>query len=261
MKPYTWRQSILDSGLRPTTRHVLLTLSCYINDAGQSAYPSTITLAQKTGLSERAVITNLHEAAKAGWLKIRKHGFGGQKWARNEYYPTTPTGDFDTEGAEPASVPKKEKKKKALNLLPEGTEPNDKKALNEVPTNRPVEPTSELSNKAPRKKRAASSDDGVIFDDWMAGLKASGQKPIPEGHAVFTYADEIGLPIEYVRLCWLKFKQKFSGAKKKYVDWAAAFHVYVRENYLKVWFHDAANDCWKLTTAGIQLQKEMRGQA
>ena len=95
MKPYTWRAAILKSNLMPTTRHVLLTLSCYVNDIGQSAYPSTVTLASDTGLSERAIITHLHMARELGWVKISKHGFGGQKWAHNEYFPCSPSGDYD----------------------------------------------------------------------------------------------------------------------------------------------------------------------
>lgn len=103
MRPYTWRAAILKSGLKPTTRHVLLTLSCHVNDVGQSAYPSTKLLAEETGLSERAVITHLHEASEAGWLRICKHGFGGQKWARNEYYPAMPAVEFDDDGSDGAA--------------------------------------------------------------------------------------------------------------------------------------------------------------
>lgn len=261
MKPYTWRSAIVNSELPSTTRHVLLTLSLYINDMGQSAYPSIERLSRETGLTDRAVGKHLKIAKEQGWVRVSKMGFSGQNWANNCYFPQIP-GDAEyteqaIEGAERGSAPSK----KGTERGSKGTEPRSGEVPNHVPTNNPSELSSELSNKKPRKKRAASSDSGVIFDDWMAALKASGKKPIPEGHAVFAYADSISLPIEYVRLCWLKFKQKFTGAKKKYEDWAAAFHVYVRENYLKVWFHDAANDCWKLTTAGIQLQKEMRGQA
>lgn len=97
----------------------------------------------------------------------------------------------------------------------------------------------------------------VIFDDWMATLKTSGEKPIPEGHEVFKYADSIELPIEYVRLCWLEFKRTFTdNKKKKYTDWAKAFSNYVRKNYFGLWFEK--DGTWLLTTAGKQLQKEMR---
>ena len=148
---YSWRQAILKSGLPATTRHVLLTLSCHMNDAGESCYPSIDLLCEETGLSNRSVITHLKLAEEGGWIEVDKHGFSGQKWARNEYriaWPKTPT--------EPPGEPKKvvndvhhletEAVKEVHHLLPEGSEPNDKKAVKEVhtnyPKNYPISPTS-----------------------------------------------------------------------------------------------------------------------
>jgi hypothetical protein len=160
MKPYTWRTAIIKSDLKPTTRHVLLTLSCHINDAGESAYPSTKLLADETGLSERAVITHLHEAEEAGWLEIRKHGYGGQRWARNEYYPSIPDGFFKEEGTEADSAPLN---KKALNVATEGTERpskgterSDIKALKDVQSNSPEELSIEQSKEKKRGQAASS---------------------------------------------------------------------------------------------------------
>jgi hypothetical protein len=186
MKPWSWRSAILKSELPSTTRHVLLTLSCYVNEVGQSAYPSTKTLADDTGLSERAVITHLHVAEESGWLKIKQHGFSGQGWARHEYYPSTPSGLFDTEGAEYRSAPSE----KALNVATEGTEPHaegterhDKKALNDVQSNNPYKPSIEQSieHKPPSKsaKRFSALDELITLEveeqsaeDWLTIRKA-----------------------------------------------------------------------------------------
>lgn len=167
MKPWTWRHAIINSELPATTRHVLLTLSCHVNDAGEPAYPSTALLSAETGLSERAVVTHLRDAAALGWLSVEKHGYGGQRWARNQYYPRLPDGfqlvDRDVKRTESGSVPQKTGRKskalndvqqpvdkgteagsapqeKVLNVVPEGTEPNDKKALNDVQSNTAVNP-------------------------------------------------------------------------------------------------------------------------
>ena len=117
MKPWTWRQAIIKSSLPSTTRHVLLTLSCHINDAGESAYPSIDLLAMETALSRRAVITHLQSAASMGWIRTSKHGYGDQRWARNEYDPCIPDAfePFDMDAARPQK----------------GGEPNDKKVVNE----------------------------------------------------------------------------------------------------------------------------------
>ncbi|HHL4081267.1 helix-turn-helix domain-containing protein [Burkholderia sola] len=167
MKPWTWRHAILNSNLPSTTRHVLLTLSCHVNDAGEDAYPSTKTLARESGLSEKSVCTHLGIAREAGWFIVKKHGYGGQKWARNQYYPRIPEGleihDSDRQGAESYSVPSKPAaRKKALNyaqqlvdkvteppsapsekalkVVPKGTERDGEKALNDVQSNTAANP-------------------------------------------------------------------------------------------------------------------------
>lgn len=97
----------------------------------------------------------------------------------------------------------------------------------------------------------------ICFPDWIANCKVNGETPIPEGHEVFKYAEDISLPIDFVRLCWLEFKQNFGdNRKKKYIDWAKAFSNYVRKNYFRLWYEKDGS--WHLTTRGVQLQKEMR---
>lgn len=130
---YTWRAGIIKSNLSPTTRHVLLTLSCHFNDAGEACYPSTRLLAEETGLSERAVITHLAKARELGWLHVSKHGFAGQRWASNQYMPSFP------EGAERGSAPCKKGTEPRSAPYKKGTEPNAKKALNDVQSNYSVE--------------------------------------------------------------------------------------------------------------------------
>lgn len=162
MKSYTWRHAIINSPLPGQTRHVLLTLSCHVNDAGESAYPSVKTLAREADVSEPTIVKHLRVAKLAGWLIVRKHGYGGQKWARNEYLPAIPEGfeipDWTAEGTKAGLVPSssglsteeinevkrlEEKGTKAglapsgeaLNGAAEGTKPDAIKALNQVKSN------------------------------------------------------------------------------------------------------------------------------
>ncbi|WP_367394534.1 helix-turn-helix domain-containing protein [Cupriavidus sp. Agwp_2] len=182
MNSYTWRAAIIRSDLGPTTRHVLLTLSCHINDAGEPTYPSTLLLSDECGLSERAVVTHLKLAASLGWLTVSKHGYAGQGWARNQYRPRTPDGFVPRpapvrKGTEAGSVPSDEKLStealndvqyvegegtegrsvpsgEALNVTTEGTERGDKKALNDVQSNYPLELPKELPKVARAKRKA-----------------------------------------------------------------------------------------------------------
>lgn len=133
---FSWRQAVLESELQATTKLVLLTLACHMNDAGESCFPSIQKLCKETSLSNRAVITHLQVAADLGWIEISKHGFAGQQWARNEYRPSWPQGSelpSLPQGGEPASLPPK-----AVNVVPKGSEPDDGKAVKEVHTSTPV---------------------------------------------------------------------------------------------------------------------------
>ena len=90
---FTWRGAILKSNLPATTRHVLLTLGCHMNDVGESCYPSIDLLCQETGLSNRAVITHLQKANEFGWIQVGRHGFGDSRYWRNEYKISWPSSD------------------------------------------------------------------------------------------------------------------------------------------------------------------------
>lgn len=102
MKPfYEWRGAVLASDLQPTTRFVLLTLGCHMNDQGESCFPSIETLVSESGLSRAAVIKHLGIAKDLGWIVCEKHGYRNSKWARNDYRISYPEGvhqvDLDVE--------------------------------------------------------------------------------------------------------------------------------------------------------------------
>ena len=144
---WSWRHAILGSELSSTTRYVLLVISCHMNDLGDGCYPSTRTLSDKTGLSERCVCEHIKIAAKNGWLDIQAHGFAGQQWARNEYRAAWPKGAYPNA--------------KALTLTTEGADPNDKKALTEGQSNISTEHSRENDNgnqlKATRRANATTT--------------------------------------------------------------------------------------------------------
>ncbi|GEM_PF-3018381 len=154
-RAWTWRHAIIKSNLPATTKHVLLVVSCHMNEVGEGCYPSTKTLAERCSLSERSVCTHLDEAECAGWLNVSRHGFGGQKWARNEYSPAWPEGTesdaIDKKGTEPSD-------KKALNVTRKGTEPDDTYIDNSPSTSpRPVHPP-----KAPKGPCGWEEDSGFM---------------------------------------------------------------------------------------------------
>jgi hypothetical protein len=66
---FTWRSAITESGLKPVTRHVALTLSLHMNERGGSCWPSLATLAAETGLAVKTVREHMAALARTGWLE------------------------------------------------------------------------------------------------------------------------------------------------------------------------------------------------
>jgi hypothetical protein len=117
-----------------------------MNEAGESCFPSIKLLCEETGLSNRAVITHLHNATELGWITVGLHGYAGQRWASHEYRPAWPhhLRSAATELEKAVNVVHDLNKKavnviqKVVNVIPKGSEPSDIKAVNEVHTSTPV---------------------------------------------------------------------------------------------------------------------------
>jgi hypothetical protein len=96
----------------------------------------------------------------------------------------------------------------------------------------------------------------VTLGAWLDAVKSSGQKPIPEDDPVFSYAEGVCIPAEFLRLAWLEFRHRYTQPEaKRYRDWRAVFRKAVRGNWLKVWFLDPASNQYGLTTVGLQAQR------
>lgn len=91
---------------------------------------------------------------------------------------------------------------------------------------------------------------------WIVAVKAQGEAPIPEGDPVFAYAEDVGIPREFLALAWGEFKHRYSQPEaKRYRDWRAVFRKAVRGNWLKLWWLDAGSGVYALTTVGEQARR------
>lgn len=113
----------------------------------------------------------------------------------------------------------------------------------------------EADHHAAKQRRA-----GTTFADWIADCKASGVKPVSEYVAVWSYAEKVGLPREFVELAWVWFKTSYtSGEKmkrKRYIDWRAVFLRSVKECWSGYWFWSDREGRYVLTTTGQQADKD-----
>lgn len=92
---WNWRRSVAESALPATTRHVLLTLSLHVSDAGEGAFPSLGTLVRQTGLTEATVKKHLREAIDAGWVQKEERFTERGRQTSNRYYLTAPLREGD----------------------------------------------------------------------------------------------------------------------------------------------------------------------
>lgn len=88
LKPlFTWRSAIAESDLKPTTKHVALTLSLHMSERGDSCFPGKPLLAAETGCALRTVDAAIKELGEKRWLEVKK---GGGRGRSNQYFAKIP---------------------------------------------------------------------------------------------------------------------------------------------------------------------------
>lgn len=112
-------------------------------------------------------------------------------------------------------------------------------------------PTSSRPSEPPKQRSAPA----VGLKAWLEQVKARGEKAIPDGDAVFAYAEETGIPHDFIRLAWLEFRARYCQPDaKRYRDWRAVFRKAIRGNWLKLWYIDGQG-AYGLTTVGHQAKR------
>lgn len=117
----------------------------------------------------------------------------------------------------------------------------------------PIPPAGGLPKPVPAKTKKRGS--AVALQTFLDECKANGEKPILENDSVFGYADDAGIPIEFLRLHWLEFKVRYCDPDaKRYKNWRMVYRKCVRANWFHLWFFDSSGACM-LTTAGEQAKR------
>lgn len=128
-----------------TTRHVLHAIAVHMNSKGESAFPSTRKIANRTALSERAVTKHVSLARLSGWIEVTKRRRPGGDWDSNQYRAMVP-------GHAIVNVPPIKRRMERNSV---GTEPNNdiyrtlrREVRNKMPTNYPINNPSNVNNAA-----------------------------------------------------------------------------------------------------------------
>lgn len=163
----------------------------------------------------------------------------------------TPKQEGDASEADLKSDVKSDLKSESVQIPTKNQEPITK----EIPPIPPKGGDPEAKTESPKRQAA------IALKTYLDECKQAGQKAIPEGHAVFAYAEKVGIPDEFLRLHWLEFRDRYTMPNaKRYKSWPTVFHKSVQGNWFHLWY--AANDgSYALTTVGQQAQRNHKEAA
>lgn len=109
--------------------------------------------------------------------------------------------------------------------------------------------TPHVADAPPSQKRPSRKKDAMPLTDWLTACREQERKPIPDDDPIRSWADEAGIPEDYMRLAWKVFTRDWA-AKKPQKDWPSVFRDAIRRNWLKLWYADRETGECKLTAAG-----------
>ena len=87
---FKWADAVRKSDLPPTTKQVLVALSCYMKSNGQDCWPSYQLIAKDISRNRSTVIKHIQVAVELGWIikKTRYDEHGDN--TSNAYFPIIP---------------------------------------------------------------------------------------------------------------------------------------------------------------------------
>ncbi|HCS27861.1 MAG TPA: hypothetical protein DIW43_10430 [Spongiibacteraceae bacterium] len=226
MNLFHWRKRLLDSDLPSTTKLVLLVIASYMNIDGEGAFPSTRRIAANASLSQRAVITHIKMATRAGFIIVFKEERTGQNWALNHYRIGLPA----PQGAEPRSArtvdspcdqtvlaSTQEAMNQSKHLETEGAEPDtkgaesdDRKVLNEIQPNSPMK--SQITDPA-SAATATVKRISPIPEDWLPS------------HETYLALHAQGIPSEFTYQQVFEFRLYWVDDGRGKASWNSAFYT------------------------------------
>lgn len=105
----------------------------------------------------------------------------------------------------------------------------------------------------------------VSLGEFMAGCRER-KEPVVSGYApIFEYAEQAGIPGEFVELAWGEFKRRHMPGgiweRARREDWRRSFLAALQTNALRLWYFDAKTQSFLLTTVGMQADIAGRAAA
>lgn len=122
------------------------------------------------------------------------------------------------------------------------------------------------SARARRAPQPRPKSEAKTLATYLSDCRASGVRPVPDGHSVRQWAADAGITPEMLQIAWVKFRERYTedekGKGKRYRDWPRHFARAVKDNWFRLWFVDERGMGW--TTQGLTqktvLDKRMTRQ-
>ncbi|PUE15495.1 helix-turn-helix domain-containing protein [Limnohabitans sp. WS1] len=241
--------------VRPAAKKlVLVYFSDRMSERTGQLNPSVSTVAKDCGLSEKQARRYIHELVADGLVEADGNHRGGDPRTSKNYRLT-----FVDQGATPpthGSPPQK---------LPlpstggdhshprEGTPPAHGSLISKEPVMNQKEAQGKPALSAKQSKKKAE----LTFAAWYTQITEAGEKAISTYAPVLNFAEQVGLPLEWIDLAWQQFKRDhIARTDKQQADWRLTFLNYCRKGWLNVW--KARRDgTFYLSDAGVMLAKEL----
>lgn len=106
---------------------------------------------------------------------------------------------------------------------------------------------------AKRSKREEST-----LANFLANCREQHVKPVPDDHAIRTWAADAGITDEMLQIAWVAFKERYTEDAqykgKRYKDWAGTFANSVKDSWFGLWFASEAGGV-QWSSKGLQRKQ------
>lgn len=119
-----------------------------------------------------------------------------------------------------------------------------------------------LRDAPPAEKKKAK---GMTLTQWLADVKAKGERAMSEHKPLWAYCEKVGIPAEWVEIAWARFVDRYQSDEKarlkRYIDWRRVFVRAVEENWFSLWFFSERDQAFRLSTVGVAADLATREAA
>lgn len=102
------------------------------------------------------------------------------------------------------------------------------------------------------QERKAEKRTANEIDTWLTSLGDA--DAIPADDPIFDYAERTSIPMDFLELSWIRFRDDMRDKHKRQKDWRAHYRNAVKGNWYKLWWFSPEGEC-RLTTTGEQAKR------